>query len=74
MRSDELWDPIDKLIEDDGDSCSICHKPFENMCKTFYGKVNKKPAVVGDCCRKKIKVHGSGIYLKAIGGIGPRYH
>jgi hypothetical protein len=56
---------IRKLIETDGDNCSICRAPFQNNHRTYGGiTANGKTAVVGDCCYNHLDhLYTSGIYL-----------
>jgi hypothetical protein len=54
-----------KLIETDGDNCSICRTPFQHNSRTYGGiSANGSVAVVADCCLGKInQLYTSGVYL-----------
>jgi hypothetical protein len=56
---------IRKIMEDDGDRCSICKKSFGHNIKTFGGVTGGGvPALAGECCRTKVKeVVLQGVYV-----------
>jgi hypothetical protein len=68
-------------MENDGDACSVCHKPFAHNTRT-YGGVTKigKAALAGECCAAKLdKTILAGLYmardfeeLVSGSGTGPR--
>ncbi len=54
-----------KLMNTDGDRCSICLIEFLHNAKTFYGRAEGRAAVVGECCRPNLAVEvGAGFYVK----------
>jgi hypothetical protein len=56
---------IRKLIETDGDNCSICRSPFRHNHRTYGGiTAAGAAAVVADCCVKRLaSVHTVGIFI-----------
>lgn len=47
---------IRKIMQDDGDRCSVCKKPFDHNIKTFGGVLaGGVPALVTECCVAKLK-------------------
>ena len=46
---------IRKIVEDDGDRCSICTKPFGHNMKFGGVTGGGVPALAGECCRTKVK-------------------
>ncbi|GEM_PF-3389268 len=47
---------IQRLLEKDGDHCTLCRRPFVHGEKTYYGRGPKKRTVVlGDCCRDQLR-------------------
>jgi len=51
-----------KLVEQDGDHCSICGRQFANHSGAYCGlALDGSPALVGDCCLAKlVGVYGMG--------------
>jgi hypothetical protein len=69
MKPEELHDRIEKLITEDGDHCSICGAAFPHLSTTYFGKIKGQAVIVGECCRKRIKMrscYGGSIYIKPI--------
>ena len=71
----KLQDDLRKIIEADGDSCSVCGLAFPHKGKTYGGAtVDGEAAIVGECCVGKMKeIVGAGIYLKPVRGFS-KYH
>jgi len=47
---------IQRLLEKDGDHCTLCRRPFVHGEKTYYGRGSKKRTVVlGDCCADELR-------------------
>jgi hypothetical protein len=76
MKSANLWRRVEKLINEDGDSCSVCGKAFPHVSETYYGEVEGGGvAVVGSCCVGKLKtIVGAGLYLKPVRAVSTRCH
>ena len=56
---------IVKLIERDGDRCSVCHAALRHNSRTYCGATSADiPALVGECCASKLEVVvAAGLYL-----------
>src|SRR5262245_60798093 len=56
---------LKKIMEDDGDRCSVCKKPFDHNVKTFGGVlVGGAPALVAECCVARLQeVILQGLYV-----------
>ena len=54
-----------KMMEVDGDKCSLCKKPFPHNGQTFGGVTSAGvPAMVSECCRPRLKeIVLSGVYV-----------
>jgi len=63
-----------KLVEQDGDHCSICGRQFANHGGTHGGlALDGSPALVGDCCLAKLAgVYVIGVYLRPGQGVDPK--
>jgi hypothetical protein len=68
MNQKKLRKRIQKIMQEGGDNCSACGKPFPHMCTTYTGEiVSGELVVVGDCCVKKLRRQmAAGIYLAPI--------
>jgi hypothetical protein len=56
---------IARLMQKDGDRCSLCHAGFTNNSVT-YGGIGRddRPALVGDCCMDKLRwIMTCGLYF-----------
>ena len=58
---------IRKVIEQDGDHCSLCRAPLVHNCKTFYGVAfNGAVVCVGECCVGQLQtILASGVFCAA---------
>jgi hypothetical protein len=59
-------DELSKLIQDDGDNCTLCRRPFVHDDWTCSGfTAEGRLAVVGECCHKQIhELVAFGHYLR----------
>jgi hypothetical protein len=67
MSFDRFNQLVGKLIERDGDHCSMCRTQFRHHAKTHYGTTRSgHVAVVGECCLKNLAlVYAIGVYVSA---------
>jgi hypothetical protein len=58
---------IRKVIQRDGDFCSLCRAAFQHNGKTYYGTAYSGTVVcVGECCVGKLRtVEAAGLYCSA---------
>jgi hypothetical protein len=56
---------IGRLIESDGDNCSLCRAPFIHNAKSYCGVSHDGiAAITGECCASKLRhVLGAGFYV-----------
>jgi len=59
------WRKIRRMIELDGDNCSLCRAPFSHNDLSFCGIThNGRAAVAGECCASRIRwMMGAGLYI-----------
>jgi hypothetical protein len=65
MNAEKIHRAIAKLIEQDGDHCSICRAPLRHGGPTFGGlRADGTVADVGECCMTKLtQVLTAGLYF-----------
>jgi hypothetical protein len=56
---------IRRLMERDGDHCSICRARFTHNCRTFGGDtIAGDTVLVGECCVERLdSICTTGLYL-----------
>jgi hypothetical protein len=66
-RADAMNRRIQRVIERDGDHCSICRAPLQHNCKTYYGVTyGGEVACVAECCRSKLQtIKASGVFCSS---------
>jgi hypothetical protein len=66
VRASSSYRAIEKIMQDDGDRCSICRRSFAHNCRTFGGvTLGGEAALVGECCKGRLKLTlGMGIYVE----------
>jgi hypothetical protein len=76
MNYQKFEDQVRKIIEADGDRCSVCGEEFPHKSQTYAGELKGgRAAVVGSCCLGKMKaIIGTGIYLKPVKEISKTCH
>ena len=74
LRVARIHRAILKLMEADGDHCSICGRQFAHHGSTYGGlALDGSPALVGDCCLAKLTgVYAKGVYLRPGQGVDPK--
>jgi len=57
---------VRKIMENQGDWCSICGTPFDHNSKTFGGVIaGGRAALAGECCKNKLKeTILAGVYVR----------
>ena len=78
MKFKQFKRQVEKMIAEDGDHCTVCGLAFPHRGMTYFGMLERKVQIVGECCSGKMKqCYGGSVYLRPEmlrGGSDKRYN